>query len=141
MHLDRRTVLVVDDDRETRHAFADWLSDAGYSCITVADALTALWYARRLSPVAAVIDIGRHHERLRVAGSLMQGSSPIGIVFTFSARAARRLPSLPFNMSCHLVKPCTSADLVAAVERARLMLGETPRSPRSGWSGTEFTCS
>src|SRR5262245_18238748 len=95
MQLARPTVLVVDDDSDTRSNFATWLSDAGYSCMTVDDEEAALCYARRLSPVAAVIDVGRGHERLRLASSLGHELAMMGVVLTSSTRAARQLPPLP----------------------------------------------
>jgi cyclic di-GMP phosphodiesterase len=121
MQLGRPTVLIVDDDSDTRCNFATWLSDAGYSCMTVEDAATALWYARRLLPVAALIDVGRSHERLRLVSSLGHEQSTTGVVVTSSTRAATQLPLLPSSVCCHVVKPSAPAEIVAAVRRASSM--------------------
>ena len=121
MQLGRPTVLVVDDDSDTRCNFATWLSDAGYSCMTVEDAATALWYARRLSPVAALVDVGHSHERLRLVSSLGHEHSATGVVTTSSTRAAGQLPILPSSVCCHVLKPSAPAEIVAAVRRASSM--------------------
>jgi putative two-component system response regulator len=124
MQLGRPTVLVVDDDSDTRCNFATWLSDAGYSCMTVEDAASALWYARRLSPVAALIDVGRNHERLRLVSSLGHEQSATGVVVTSSTRAAKQLPILPSSVCCHVVKPSAPEEIIAAVKRASSMRRE-----------------
>ena len=129
MHRVRPTVLVVDDDHDTRVEFATWLSDAGFRCITAGDTPTALWFARRLSPDAVVVDLGRRHERLRLARSLGDKHSTVSVIVT-SPSNARPLPALPDGVCCHVTKPAASAELVAAVQRATRIRQEAEASSR-----------
>jgi response regulator RpfG family c-di-GMP phosphodiesterase len=124
MQFGRPTVLVVDDDSDTRCTFATWLSDAGYSCMTVEDAVMALWYARRLSPVAAIISVGHRHGWQRLASSFTHELSTTGVVLASSIQEAEQLPPLPSSVCCHVVKPSAPAEIVAAVQRASAMRRE-----------------
>ena len=125
----RPTVLVVDDDNETRAEYATWLSDAGYRCVTAADTPTALWLAHRFSPDAVVIDVGRNRERLKLATCLGDEHSSAAVIVTSTGRWSP-LESLPSGVCCHLRKPSQPAELVAAVKEAASMKQAADASAR-----------
>ena len=118
MRRPRPTVVIVDDDNDTQYNFASWLSEAGYSCMTTEDGATAMWYARRLGPVAALIDVGARRERMRLASSIADEFPSTGVVLTASVAAARHLPASPVDLCCQVVKPSSPEEIVNAVQRA-----------------------
>lgn len=105
-------ILVVDEDDDTRLAYAGWLARAGYRTLIAEDAVTALWLAHRVPPDAAVIggDDGNG-----LVGHLLEHGSPTGLVFTGSSRETT---SLPASVPCEIVHPACASDLVGAVRRA-----------------------
>ena len=121
MRRPRPTVVIVDDDNDTQYNFASWLSEAGYSCMTTEDGAIAMWYARRLGPVAALIDVGARRERMRLASSLAHEFPSTGVVLTASVAAARHLPASPVDVCCQVVKPSSPEEIVDAVRRAQAL--------------------
>jgi putative nucleotidyltransferase with HDIG domain len=132
----RPTVLVVDDDNETRAEYATWLSDAGYRCVTAADTPTALWLAHRFSPDAVVIDVGRSRERLKLAACLADQHSTTAVIVTSTGRRSP-LPSMPTGVCRHLRKPTQPGELVSAVKDAASMKHAADVSAREHRRGLE----
>jgi CheY-like chemotaxis protein len=56
--VDRRTILVVDDDMDVRDAYAQILDDSGYDAVSMRDGRTALDYLRtHAAPSAILLDV------------------------------------------------------------------------------------
>jgi DNA-binding NtrC family response regulator len=123
MHRRRPAVVVVDDDNDSRSDLAQCLIQAGFRCVTTDTVRAALWYVRRLSPVAAVIALSERRERLRLAEWIGSHPSDITLVLTSAHDDAAGVTSLP-HRGQDVVAPRSSAHILAAVRHAALAHGE-----------------
>jgi putative two-component system response regulator len=116
----RPTVLLVHDDIHARIRFGNWLSEAGYRCLTANDTASALRFAGRTSPDVAVIDISHpDRDRLWLAGRLRDRATPIGVVLmSGSPSSAHAEAAARLGVAELLVRPADAEELVEAVERA-----------------------
>jgi CheY-like chemotaxis protein len=113
------TILVVDDEPDTRELVSTLLESAGAVTATAASVAEALDVVARLRPDAVVTDIGMPGEdgyvflkRLRAAGQRMPA-----IALTAYARAEDRKQALSAGFQMHVAKPIEPQKLVSAVAR------------------------
>jgi CheY-like chemotaxis protein len=116
------SILVVDDDADTRMAIAQLLEDAGYHALTASDGLQALEILRReprLRPSLVLLDVmmpnmdgKQFREQQRLDAEL--GKIPV-IVFSAHDEVARIARTLEAND--YLAKPFEASELVDAVAR------------------------
>jgi signal transduction histidine kinase/DNA-binding response OmpR family regulator len=116
------SILVVDDDTDTRMAIAQLLEDAGYHALTASDGLEALEILRRepgLRPSLVLLDVMmpnmdgkqfREQQRLDVE----LGKIP---VIVFSAHDEVATISRMLEADDYLAKPFDASELVDAVAR------------------------
>jgi signal transduction histidine kinase/DNA-binding response OmpR family regulator len=116
------SILVVDDDADTRMAIAQLLEDAGYHALTASDGLEALEILRcepRLRPSLVLLDVmmpnmdgKQFREQQRLDAEL--GKIPV-IVFSAHDEVARIARTL--EADDYLAKPFEASELVNAVAR------------------------
>jgi len=116
-HVERRRVLVVEDDPAQRELFVTLVTDWGYDVVAVGSAEEAEFSVRRRGVDAAIVDVflpGRSGESLmgrlreRFPELVMVGISALG-----DAAMARRCKVLGADL--FLTKPITAEDLSLAL--------------------------
>lgn len=114
-------VLVIEDDEDTRDAFATVLHELGAEVRAVATAAEGLAAVEAFAPQAILCDIAMPGEdgfaflnALRSLGSGRGGQTPVAALTAFAGEEDRRRV-LKAGFQLHLTKPIDSARLVAAV--------------------------
>jgi len=115
------TVLVVDDDRDTRELMDHVLTERGARVLAAASAMDALPLVEHHRPDVLVSDIGMPHvdgyellRRVRALGAERGGRIP-AIALTAFARPEDRTRALRSGFLTHVAKPVGAAELIAAV--------------------------
>ena len=114
-------VLVVEDDRHALWGYVEYLEDAGYDVIGVADGGAALPLALNRSPSAVVTDItlpgmsGFDLAAALRATPVTQDVPVIGLTANWSRETHLRAAEV--RMCAVLRKPCLPAHLLAELER------------------------
>jgi PAS domain S-box-containing protein len=131
--LERVSVLVVDDDEDTRDAMAIGLGRYGARVATSSCASEALDALERERPHVLVADIGMPGEdgyallqRVRALPAERGGATP-AIALTAYASPQDRLDALRTGFQMHVPKPVTPAELAIAV--ASVVAPARPRAP------------
>jgi CheY-like chemotaxis protein len=115
------SVLVVDDEADTREAMAIGLGRYGARVATASSASEAIGALARERPQVLVADIGMASEdgyallrKVRALPSECGGATP-AIALTGFASQQDRMDALQGGFQMHVSKPVTSAELAAAV--------------------------
>jgi PAS domain S-box-containing protein len=115
------TVLIIDDDGDTRELLQAILCNAGAEAIVAASAKQAIEVFDRRRPALILSDIGMPGEdgyalirRIRNRSPEEGGLTP-AVALTAHARADDRSRSLRAGFQYHLAKPVAAADLLAVV--------------------------
>jgi len=129
------SVLVVDDEEDTREAIAIGLGRHGARVATASTASEALGAIARDRPQVLVADIGMPGEdghvliqKVRALPAERGGATP-AIALTAYASPNDRLEALRTGFQTHVAKPVTPAELAAAV--ANLVVRARPGAPSS----------
>lgn len=113
------TILVVDDDDETRESIASELEAAGHRVMRAESATAAMRLALREPPSLVVMDLVLpDFHGIEAAGAIraVAGTSGVPIVVvTSESRAARELDPGSFGAVAVLMKPVPHAELLEAV--------------------------
>ena len=116
------SVLIVEDDRDGRLLFVEWLEQAGFRVVQAHNGLQALERAVETSPDVVVTDlnipgIDGFELTRRLNQDPRTRDVPVLAVTGYAAFAAD--PSRAQRAGCDevLEKPCTGADLEAAIRR------------------------
>jgi DNA-binding NarL/FixJ family response regulator len=118
----KRTVLLVDDEKDTREMLARALVRAGYSCVAAADGAEALSSAAACGPIDAVVtDVVMHGDDRRGL-SLMRELRALGVrapIVVITAYADVEKVKIALNQgAAHLIeKPFRAAELVEVIDR------------------------
>ena len=127
------SVLVVDDEADTREAMAIGLGRCGARVTTASSASEAMGALGRERPQVLVADIGMAGEdgyallkKVRALPSERGGATP-AIALTGYASQQDRMDALQGGFQMHVSKPVTPAELAAAV--ASLVAAAPPRAP------------
>jgi signal transduction histidine kinase/ActR/RegA family two-component response regulator len=130
------TVLVVDDDADTRNLLATVLAQHGAVPTTAIDAGDGMTALRRLPPDVLVCDISMPGgdgyalvAQVRAWEATTGGRVP-ALALTAYARPEDRERALTAGFDLHLAKPVEPADLLAAVARLAGREGHPPGSAR-----------
>ncbi len=125
------SVLLVEDDRDGRLLFAEWLEQAGFRVSQAHNGLQALERAVETTPDVVVTDlnipgIDGYELTRRLKQDPRTRDVPVLAVTGYAAFAAD--PSRAHRAGCQavLAKPCTAEDLETAVRRL-IANGEPPR--------------
>lgn len=125
------SVLLVEDDRDGRRLFAEWLEQAGFRVAQAHNGLQALERAVEATPDVIVTDlnipgIDGYELTRRLKQNPRTRDVPVLAVTGYAAFAAD--PSRAHRAGCQavLAKPCTAEDLETAVRRL-IDDGEPPR--------------
>ncbi len=115
------TVLIADDDVQTRGTLGGWLQTAGYDCVP-ADTADALGAVRRDGTDAVIVGVGHVDDGgMWIVRRLCSQPNPVAVIVVATppsieiATSATRLGAV----DC-LPGPASPADLLAAVRRAVL---------------------
>lgn len=124
------TVLLVEDDRDGRLMYAEWLSQAGFEVVQAHNGLQALERAFEAPPDAVVTDlnipgIDGFELTRRLRGDARTRHVPILAVTGYAAFASD--PSRAQRAGCDAVlpKPCSPEDLEMTV---RALIDDTRKS-------------
>lgn len=123
----RKTVLVVDDDANTRGSYTTVLERSGYRVLEASNGGEAIRMARTRSPQAILMDIGMPVMDGLSAAETLKGDPdtagiPIVMVTAHTLRREReRMESISEG---HLYKPCAPEQLLTELRRC-LDLGES----------------
>jgi len=127
------SVLVVDDEEDTREAMALGLGRHGARVATASSASEAMGALARERPQVLVADIGMAGEdgyalleRVRALPAERGGATP-AIALTAYASEQDRVDALRAGFQMHVSKPVTPAELAAAV--ASLVAPGSPGAP------------
>lgn len=114
-------ILIVEDDGHALAGYVEYLSDAGYEVVGVADARSALQVAMREGPKVVVTDItlpGMSGFDLATAlreEARMHDVPVIGLTANWTREIHQRAAAA--QMCAVLRKPCVPSHLVAELER------------------------
>jgi CheY-like chemotaxis protein len=115
------TLLVVDDDKDTREVLTEVLQQCGASVLTASSAEEGLAVLDRASPRVVVCDIGmagmdgyRFIEQVRQRPP-ERGGHVVAVALTAFVTAEDRRRALRAGFQMHLAKPVEPAELVAAL--------------------------
>jgi signal transduction histidine kinase/ActR/RegA family two-component response regulator len=115
------TVLVVDDDMDSRHFVAHILQDSGAAVVEAASAASALEIVVRDHPDVILSDVGMPqqdgYDLIRQVRSLSReagGKTPAAAV-TAMSRSQDRTRALLAGFQTHVAKPIESSELLAVV--------------------------
>ncbi len=118
------TVLLVEDERDTRELLAKAMVRAGYACLTAADAAEGL----RVATEAALLDVvvtdvvlGRDDRGgLRLLASLRARGTRVPVVVITAFADVEKVKLALNGGAAHLLeKPFRAAELLAVLERVR----------------------
>jgi len=117
------TVVVVEDNADSREVLCTMLSEAGLSVQSAADGVDALALIDRISPDVVILDVGLPGiDGLEVARRIRAGSKDRRIhlvALTGYGRASDRAATRDAGFDDHLVKPVEPAELFAVLARAQ----------------------
>jgi two-component system cell cycle response regulator DivK len=119
MSEERRTILVVEDDRLSRKLFEDVLLAHGYSVLMTADALVALETAKKCRPDLILLDIRLPNVDGRRFLTMLKGDStlrdiPVLAVSAYLVAQDRKI-LMDLGAANLLIKPVPIDQLVYAV--------------------------
>lgn len=127
------TVLLVDDDSDSRAICRTILIHHGFVVIEASDGMTGVSMAREAVPDVVVMDVNLPVlDGWTATQRLKEGADTRGIpVIVFTARATRADRERALSVGCdgYLTKPCPPSDVVGEVRR---VLGEMVEPPPSG---------
>lgn len=114
-------ILFADDDAAARNGFSEFLRRCGYDVVPVGNGNDALTAAHTSQIDVVVLDLGLPDiDGWEVARQLRASPAtahlPI-IALTGADLAHERVSALRAGCDRHLAKPCSPADLLAAIER------------------------
>jgi DNA-binding NarL/FixJ family response regulator len=116
-----RMILLVDDDRSSRHAMATALARGGYPTIEAASAEEALRLAQRERPALAVIEVllptTSGYELCRALRERYGPGPPVIFVSGRRTLPADRVAGLLIGADDYVVKPIHPDELLARVRR------------------------
>ncbi|MDH3260528.1 MAG: response regulator transcription factor [Acidimicrobiia bacterium] len=111
-----KTILVVDDELKITRLLRDYLQQAGFRVVTVADGSAALTAARAERPDMIVLDLGLPGlDGLDVTRALRKSSDVPIIMLTARAEESDRIVGLELGADDYMVKPFSPKELVARV--------------------------
>lgn len=115
-------VLFVDDDDATRSGYSQYLAAQGFNVVPASNGNDALTAAQTLTLDVIVLDLGLPdidgwEVARQLKGRPATAHVPI-IALSGSDLPHERVSAMRAGCDRHLAKPCSPADLVAAIQRA-----------------------
>lgn len=128
---DRKTILVVEDDRNTSSLIALYLEREGFSAVTAADGEAALTLAERHRPHLVILDLMIPKvDGWEVCRRLQQNAEMPVIMLTARGDEVDRVSGLTMGADDYVVKPFSPRELVARVKAVlRRAAPATPPPP------------
>jgi response regulator RpfG family c-di-GMP phosphodiesterase len=112
MHPRRPSILLVSAEPRATSVFAEWLWEAGYSCLTARDITSALRLTRQSGPHVVLIDADSlSQDAIRLARFIAAGATSPAIMFVSSAKRVR------------VASPAASACIAIPTSREELLDG------------------
>jgi CheY-like chemotaxis protein len=118
--VERRRVLVVDDDRDTAASWATLLRDWGYEAAAAHDGQVALHEAEALAPAAVLLDLGLPGlDGYEVARRLRERLGPNVLIVAVTGRAQPldRVAAAAAGIDLHFAKPAEPDEVRRALAR------------------------
>jgi two-component system CheB/CheR fusion protein len=117
------TVVIVEDNADSREMLCTMLRQSGLVCYDAADGLAALRLIDEVSPDVVILDVGLPAmDGLEVARRIRANTRHAGvrlIALTGYGQAGDRAATQEAGFDCHLVKPVQPADLLALLAEVR----------------------
>ncbi len=140
----RRTVLLVEDNPDTRDALSDLLIDCGYAVETVDEGGKAVQHILTAQPRVALVDIGLPgmdgYQVARQVRASPQGRGVRLIALTGYGGSQQRQQALEAGFDLHLVKPVDPDELIKALQegfsRGDPSTSSAPRGEPAGQSAS-----
>lgn len=117
-----KTVLIVEDDEDTRSIYGTAVSERGYRVLTATHGAEGVHLARRYRPDLILLDIrmpvmdGWQAMRY-LKGDLQTRNIPICAISAYSVDDEERQAALRMEFDCVLAKPMDPREVVSEVER------------------------
>jgi two-component system alkaline phosphatase synthesis response regulator PhoP len=115
------TLLIVDDDRNTREGYQMYLSAKGFKVLGLEGGVDALEFAKSSTPDLVILDLGLPDiDGWEVARRLKSDEHTRDIpIIAFSGRSMQheQVSALRAGCDVYLVKPCAPARLLDAVHK------------------------
>ena len=121
-----RTILIVDDEPNLRHAVKLYLDEEGYTTFTATDGLDALEKVRDRLPDLVVLDVMMPQmDGFETLKRLRQFSNVPVIMLTIKGEEADKVRGLRLGADDYMPKPFSQRELLARIQ-AVLRRAETP---------------
>jgi len=118
---DSRTIVIVDDDTDSRKIYTTMLQHLGYDTVTASDGEEALGVIRRIIPDAVVTDFRIPHldgcELVKALSRDVATAHIPAILVTADARPETRELAERAGCADFLLKPSDPAQIAAAIQR------------------------
>lgn len=116
-----KTVLIVEDDEETRSLYAAALSERGYHVLTASQGAEGVHLARRNRPDLILLDIRMPVMNGAGAARYLKSDQqtrhiPICAISAHGVQEDEQAVAEPSDFDCFLVKPIEPSEVVARVE-------------------------
>lgn len=113
-------ILVVDDEASIRDLFSEWLSVAGHTCVSAANAAEALTLAEGAPTDVALLDLRMPGESgVWLARRLRELQGDVAIILATGAQSFdAAVEGMRLGVLDYLLKPFSRQELVEAVDRA-----------------------
>jgi DNA-binding response OmpR family regulator len=136
--MSKPTLLIVDDDRNTREGYQMYLSARGFNVRALEGGEDALAFAKASNPALVVLDLGLPDvDGWEVARRLKSDEETREIpIIAFSGRSMQheQVSALRAGCDVYLTKPCAPDRLLDAI---RKLLGLPDREPRLADTGPD----
>ncbi len=128
--MNRRKILLVDDDKELVYGMSVWLKSKGFKVFPALDATSAITMAKKEKPDLVILDMGlpgNGYLTMECFTALMPPAHIPIIVMTAGDTSVHREKALQAGAEAFFQKPFDSHQLLAAIENA--LIDELPEPP------------
>jgi CheY-like chemotaxis protein len=128
LSLERRAILVVEDDRAFARILYELAREVGFDCLVAMSAEEAWDVAREFLPSAVILDVGLpDHSGLSVLDRLKHDRRTRHIPVHVVSASDYSLPALELGAVGHMLKPVKREELVAALNQIQNRLTQQTR--------------
>lgn len=129
----RPLVLVVDDARDNREMYCEYLEAEGFETVSASDGASAIALSRRRKPDVVIMDISMPKIDGLEATRILRADADLAdvpvLVLSAHAFAGTEQDAIAAGADAYVAKPCLPAQLVIEIER--LLVGAPASRRRS----------
>jgi len=128
----QRTILIVDDEPNLRHAVKLYLDEEGYTTFTASDGVDALEKIRDKLPDLVVLDVMMPQmDGFETLKRLRQFSNVPVIMLTVRGEEADKVKGLQLGADDYVPKPFSQRELLARIQAVLRRAEMPPHVPRT----------